>query len=68
MFSFRKLLKEVSILKGISQDMLEIIITNLKEEIYLPNDVIIKAGTPGDCLYFLNSGTACVLTSTGKEV
>lgn len=41
---------------------------NLKFELYLPNDVIIKAGSQGDCMFFLFSGTVVVLTPTGKEV
>lgn len=41
---------------------------NLKFELFLPNEVIIKAGTQGDCMFFLSSGTVAVLTPTGKEV
>lgn len=44
------------------------ILANLVLEVFLPNDVIVKAGTSGDCMYFLSCGTVCVLTPSGKEV
>lgn len=44
------------------------VISNLKSEVFLPNDIIVKAGTPGDCMYFLETGTVSVLTRNGKEV
>ncbi|RLU15133.1 hypothetical protein DMN91_013020 [Ooceraea biroi] len=44
------------------------IVKNLKFELYLPNDVIVKAGAQGDCMFFLSSGTVTVLTPTGKEI
>lgn len=36
------------------------IMTKLQLEIYLPNDVIIEAGTPGDSMYLLTTGTVSV--------
>lgn len=50
------------------QDVVTEVISNLKSEVFLPNDIIVKAGTPGDCMYFLETGTVCVLTKNGKEV
>lgn len=44
------------------------VISSLKSEVFLPNDIIVKAGTPGDCMYFLETGTVSVLTKNGKEV
>lgn len=34
----------------------------------MPNDIIIKSGTSGDCMYFLASGTVWISTPSGKEV
>lgn len=50
------------------QDIVMEVISHLKSEVFLPNDIIVKAGTPGDCLYFLETGTVSVLTKNGKEV
>lgn len=36
--------------------------------IYLKGDIIYKAGTEGDCMYFIASGTVTLITFSGKEV
>lgn len=41
---------------------------NITEEVFLPNEIVIKAGTQGNSMYFLFTGTVCVLTPSGKEV
>lgn len=66
--SCRRLIENVTIFKNLPKDVLQSIMKNLKFELYLPNDVIIKAGSQGDCMFFLSSGTVAVLTPTGKEV
>ncbi|KAL6256090.1 hypothetical protein P5V15_013325 [Pogonomyrmex californicus] len=66
--SFRRLIENVIIFKNLPRNILQSIIKNLKFELYLPNDIIIKAGSHGDCMFFLSSGTVAVLTPTGKEI
>lgn len=66
--SCRRLIENVAIFKNLPKNVLQSIVKNLKFELYLPNEVIIKAGTQGDCMFFLSSGTVAVLTPTGKEV
>ncbi|XP_018318299.1 potassium/sodium hyperpolarization-activated cyclic nucleotide-gated channel 1 [Mycetomoellerius zeteki] len=66
--SCRRLIENVAIFKNLPRNVLQSIVKNLKFELYLPNDVIIKAGTQGDCMFFLSSGTVAVLTPTGKEM
>ncbi|KAL6432461.1 hypothetical protein ACFW04_006804 [Cataglyphis niger] len=66
--SCRRLIENVSIFKNLPKNVLQSIVKNLKSELYLPNEVIIKAGTQGDCMYFLSFGTVAVLTPTGKEM
>lgn len=68
LFSCRKLVENVSIMSELPQDIVTEVISNLKSEVFLPNDIIVKAGTPGDCMYFLETGTVSVLTKNGKEV
>ncbi|KAJ3655964.1 hypothetical protein Zmor_015071 [Zophobas morio] len=63
-----KLVQNVSLLAHLPQQLLEQVVLNMKAEIYLANDIIIKAGSVGDCMYFLASGTVGVWTPSGKEV
>ncbi|XP_033179286.1 potassium/sodium hyperpolarization-activated cyclic nucleotide-gated channel 3-like [Bombus impatiens] len=66
--SSHRLVENVTIFKDLPKYVLRSIIKNLKFELYLPNDVIIKAGAYGDCMFFLSAGTVAVLTPTGKEI
>ncbi|XP_018396305.1 PREDICTED: potassium/sodium hyperpolarization-activated cyclic nucleotide-gated channel 1-like [Cyphomyrmex costatus] len=66
--SCRRLIENVAIFKNLPRNVLQSIVKNLKFELYLQNDVIIKAGAQGDCMFFLSSGTVAVLTPTGKEM
>ncbi|KAF7384845.1 hypothetical protein HZH66_011931 [Vespula vulgaris] len=68
MQSCRRLVENVTLFKNVPQDILKSIIKNLKFELYLRNDVIIRAGSIGDCMFFLSIGTVSVLTPTGKEI
>ncbi|XP_071576690.1 potassium/sodium hyperpolarization-activated cyclic nucleotide-gated channel 2-like [Temnothorax nylanderi] len=43
-------------------------VDSLKIVIYLKEDVIYKAGTEGDCMYFIASGTVTLITFSGKEI
>ncbi|KAI4454993.1 i[[h]] channel isoform e [Holotrichia oblita] len=62
------LIKCVPILKDLPPLFRVNIVPCLRPEVFLPNDIIIKAGTMGDCMYFIYSGTVAVYTPTGKEV
>ncbi|KAI4454991.1 i[[h]] channel isoform e [Holotrichia oblita] len=62
------LIKCVPILKDLPPLVRANIVPCLRPEVFLPNDIIIKAGTMGDCMYFIYSGTVAVYTPTGKEV
>lgn len=68
LFGCRKLVQNVSVMSELPQDVVMEVISHLKSEVFLPNDIIVKAGTPGDCMYFLETGTVSVLTRNGKEV
>ncbi|XP_017789769.1 PREDICTED: potassium/sodium hyperpolarization-activated cyclic nucleotide-gated channel 3-like, partial [Habropoda laboriosa] len=65
--SSHRLVENVAIFKTLPKYILRSIVKNLKFELYLPNDVIVKAGAQGDCMFFLSAGTVAVLTPTGKE-
>lgn len=61
-------MENVEIFQDLPRNILTLIVTNLKPELYLAKDMIIKAGTQGECMFFLSSGTVAILTPTGKEV
>ncbi|XP_026674382.1 uncharacterized protein LOC108631042 [Ceratina calcarata] len=66
--SSHRLVENVAIFKALPTHVLRSIVKNLRFELYLPNDVIMKAGAQGDCMFFLSAGTVAVLTPTGKEI
>lgn len=68
MHSCRKLVENVGFFKNLPLSLLLRIVSCLKTEIFLVNDVIIKANTPGDCMYFISTGTVAIYTKSGREV
>ncbi|KAI4481119.1 hypothetical protein M0804_009745 [Polistes exclamans] len=68
MQSCRRLVENVEIFQNLPLDVLKSIVRNLKFELYLQNDVIIRDGTQGDCMFFLCTGTVVVLTPSGKKI
>ncbi|KYQ60087.1 Potassium/sodium hyperpolarization-activated cyclic nucleotide-gated channel 4 [Trachymyrmex zeteki] len=64
----RKLVENVTFFNNLPLSLITRIVALLKSEIFLPNDVIVRANQPGDCMYFIASGTVAIYTSTGKEV
>ncbi|KAL6256964.1 hypothetical protein P5V15_011899 [Pogonomyrmex californicus] len=64
----RKLVENVTFFANLPLSLLTRIVTLLKSEIFLTNDVIVRANQPGDCMYFIASGTVAIYTRTGKEV
>ncbi|KAB0800754.1 hypothetical protein PPYR_06493 [Photinus pyralis] len=67
-YNYRRLIDTVSLFKGVPDQVVVDIVNCLRHDIFLPNDIIMKANTIGDCMYFLSSGTVCVITPTGREV
>ncbi|XP_076762250.1 potassium/sodium hyperpolarization-activated cyclic nucleotide-gated channel 4 [Xylocopa sonorina] len=66
--SSHRLVENVAIFKTLPKSVLRSIMRYLRFELYLPNDIIVKAGGHGDCMFFLSAGTVAVLTPTGKEI
>ncbi|XP_053681754.1 potassium voltage-gated channel subfamily H member 1-like [Sabethes cyaneus] len=64
----RKFLKNVELFEDLPESLIEDIVDSLKYEIYLENDVITEAGTIGDALYLLASGTVAVYSREGTEL
>lgn len=68
MHSCRKLVENVGFFRNLPLTLLVRIVSCLTLEIYLVNDVIVRANTPGDSMYFISSGTVAVYTKSGKEI
>ncbi|KAK9731356.1 Cyclic nucleotide-binding domain [Popillia japonica] len=66
--SCESLIENVNILKNMPASVVLKMTTVMKKEVFLPNDVIILANTPGDCMFFISSGTVAVYTPSGKEI
>ncbi|RLU22254.1 hypothetical protein DMN91_004532 [Ooceraea biroi] len=68
MHACRKLVENVTFFNNLPLSLLSRIVALLKSEIFLTNDVIVRANQLGDCMYFIATGTVAIYTSSGKEV
>ncbi|XP_014475051.1 PREDICTED: potassium/sodium hyperpolarization-activated cyclic nucleotide-gated channel 2-like [Dinoponera quadriceps] len=68
MHACRKLVENVTFFSNLPFLLLTRIVALLKSEIFLTNDVIVRVNQPGDCMYFIATGTVAIYTSSGKEV
>nr|XP_034195548.1 potassium/sodium hyperpolarization-activated cyclic nucleotide-gated channel 2-like isoform X2 [Osmia lignaria] len=68
MHSCRKLVENVTFFNNLPLSLLSRIVSLLRSEIFLTNDVIVRANQPGDCMYFIGTGTVAIYTNSGKEV
>lgn len=64
----RKLVENVTFFSNLPLSLITRIVALLKSEIFLTNDVIVRANSPGDCMYFIATGTVAIYTGSGKEV
>ncbi|XP_057672250.1 potassium/sodium hyperpolarization-activated cyclic nucleotide-gated channel 2-like [Diorhabda carinulata] len=68
MHACKKLVENVTFFRNLPLNLLVRIISCLKIEVFLVNDVIIRANTPGVSMYFISTGTVAIYTKSGKEV
>lgn len=64
----RKFVEKVPFFRDLPFSLLVTIVHCLKDQIFLPNDVIVHGGTVGDSMYFISSGTVAIYTNDGKEL
>lgn len=64
----QKLLESVELFHNLPREVLSSITINMEPMIFLPNDVLVRAGSQGSCMYFLVSGTVTIISPNGKEV
>ncbi|KAK9758827.1 Cyclic nucleotide-binding domain [Popillia japonica] len=66
--SCKKLVQNVDFLNELPPFLLVKIVSYLKYEVFMINDVIFRHDTPGYCMYFILTGSVAVYTSKGAEV
>lgn len=64
----KTLITNVYLFNDLPTNLIQDIIKSLTLEIFLPREVIIAAGTEGDSMFFIASGTAAVYSLTGYEI
>lgn len=60
--------ERLELFKDVPKYIVSSIAASCRKEQFLPNDMILKAGSVGDCMFFIGSGTVCITTTTGKEL
>ncbi|CAG9823119.1 unnamed protein product [Phaedon cochleariae] len=60
--------QRVEFFQDLPDHVLRKIVSKLKSEVYLANDVIIKAGVAGTCMFFIYFGTVAIYTYAGREI
>ncbi|KAK9878771.1 hypothetical protein WA026_023751 [Henosepilachna vigintioctopunctata] len=58
----------VDIFKEMPPNVMMKLVMMLKQEIYLPNDVVVQTGDIGTEMFFIYVGVLAVYTATGKEI
>nr|XP_050854234.1 potassium/sodium hyperpolarization-activated cyclic nucleotide-gated channel 1-like [Vespula vulgaris] len=66
--TYMKFINNVPLFQYIPESVMSQLINVLNFEIYLENDIIVKAGEEGDGLYFIASGTVAIYNNLWKEV
>ncbi|KAG5871609.1 hypothetical protein JTB14_027364 [Gonioctena quinquepunctata] len=60
--------RRVEFFKDLPDDVLAKLVSRLKSEIFLANDVILTAGVAGNRMYFIYFGTVAIYSPGGKEI
>ncbi|CAH2002947.1 unnamed protein product [Acanthoscelides obtectus] len=61
-------IQRVELFSSLPEDVLQKVVSRLKSEIFLPDEVIVEAGSTGSCMYFIQFGTVAVYTRAGREI
>ncbi|KAG5892221.1 hypothetical protein JTB14_034770 [Gonioctena quinquepunctata] len=60
--------QKVDFFKDLPDTVLARLVSRLKSEVFLANDIILTAGVAGNCMYFIYFGTVAIYSSGGKEI
>ncbi|XP_043477975.1 potassium/sodium hyperpolarization-activated cyclic nucleotide-gated channel 1-like [Leptopilina heterotoma] len=64
----KKLFDTVVLFQHLPQEIKIKVAESIEPKIYLPDDEIVKANTPGELFFYIVSGTVAVYSSKGKEI
>ncbi|XP_050302113.1 potassium/sodium hyperpolarization-activated cyclic nucleotide-gated channel 1-like [Anthonomus grandis grandis] len=64
----KNVLEKVPIFQNVPYSLLRKLRVNLRIEIYLPSDYIIKFGSRGGSMFFLRAGTVLLTSEKGEEI
>lgn len=68
LFNTKEHINKVDFLKEMPIEVITAIVCQLHSEIFLPGDIIVKAGSAGSSMFFITCGTLAVTTAAGQEV
>ncbi|KAG5892220.1 hypothetical protein JTB14_034769 [Gonioctena quinquepunctata] len=60
--------QKVDFFKDLPYTVLAKLVSRLKSEIFLANDIILTAGVAGNCMYFIYFGTVAIFSPGGNEI
>nr|XP_022903133.1 potassium/sodium hyperpolarization-activated cyclic nucleotide-gated channel 2-like isoform X2 [Onthophagus taurus] len=66
--SCRMIVERVEFFKAMPMGLIMQIVSALQTEIYMVNDVVVKAKSPGTCMFFISSGCVACYTRNGVEL
>lgn len=67
-FCTERLLKKIPIFDQLSVSAITDLTTYLKQDVFLPNDVLYVAGSKAEAMYFIVYGTVAFMLPNGKEL
>ena len=68
LFLNRDILQKVPLFRGASDDFIKAIALEMRPIIFMPGDYVIRAGEPGEEMYFISRGTVEVVSQDGEMV
>lgn len=68
MHNYMRLLTSVELFRHLPQIVVTQLAGAVRSEIFMTNDVLVRAGTRDDVLYFIACGTVAIYNNLGKEV
>lgn len=67
-YSCKELIERAKVFYGIPKTFIGSLMGSLKVEVYLTNDVILRAGSRAESMFFIDKGTVAEMLASGKEV
>ncbi|KYM97158.1 Potassium/sodium hyperpolarization-activated cyclic nucleotide-gated channel 1, partial [Cyphomyrmex costatus] len=66
--NYRRLLNDVELFRYLPEIVVAQFVGAIRSEIFMSNDVLVRAGARGEALYFIACGTVVVYNSAEKEI